>query len=103
MSAANDERVQRCIDEIGSSVVASYGSLSTAVGVADGLATRLSWALVKRNEEPDIARENLIGAFVAFEILRRCMMNLEADAPQYAVQGAERASVIVEMMKKNGR
>ena len=96
----DQQRVQRCIDEIGISAVASYGSLSTAAGVADGLANRLSWAMVKRNEDPDGARAHLVGAFSAWEILKSVMVRLEADAPQYAEQGLEAAQPIIRAMKE---
>lgn len=96
----NAERVQRCLDEIGTSAVGSYGSLSTAVAVADGLSTRLAWALVKRNEDPDGARENLVGAFAAYEVLKRVMITLEADAPAYAEQGAAQAVPILGIMDR---
>lgn len=95
-----EQRVQRMLAEIGTSAIASYGSLSKAAACSDGFASRLSWALIQRNSDPDAAREHLIGAFTAYEIVKRVMLELEADAPEYAGQGAARAAHILEMLDR---
>lgn len=102
-SLTHDQRIARMLDELTKSAIAPYGSLSTAFACSDGLARRLAWAVNLRNSDPDAAREHLVGAFAAWEIVKRVMVDLEADVPELAGRGASQIASTLDVLDRRDR
>lgn len=97
------QRVERALADLTRSAVATYGSLSKAAACTDGLATRLGWALSLRNSDPDGARQNIVAAFAAFEIVKRVMQELEADVPDLAGRGVAEVAPVLDQLDRRDR